>query len=102
MPDINTLLKGLNGRLFPFGIFRLAFGLKKIKKYRHWALGIVPEFQRWGIDTLLYLRTYEVLKPQNAYLEANYILEDNYAMKDAVIKLGLEKVRTYRIYEMEI
>ena len=102
LPDINVILKNLNGRLFPFGIFKLLCGLKKINNYRLWALGIVEGFQRRGLDTFLYLHTYETLKKRNCYLEANYILEDNYVMKDAVLKLGMEKVRTYRVYEMEI
>ncbi len=101
-PDVNELLRGLNGRLFPFGIFKLVFGLKKVKSYRMWALGIVPEYQRRGIDTLLYVKTYQALKPRGARLEANYVLEDNYAMKDAIIKLGLQLVRRYRIYEMPL
>jgi GNAT superfamily N-acetyltransferase len=101
-PDVNELLRGLNGRLFPFGLFKLLYGLKRLKSYRMWALGIVPEFQRRGIDTLLYVKTYEALQPRGARLEANYVLEDNYAMKDAIIKLGLHLVRRYRVYEMPL
>ena len=101
-PDVNELLRGLNGRLFPFGIFKLFFDLKRVKSYRMWALGIVPEYQRRGIDTLLYVKTYQALKPRGARLEANYVLEDNYAMKDAIIKLDLALVRRYRIYEMPL
>ena len=73
--------------------------LKKVNEFRFWALGIVPEYQRRAIDSLLYLTTFEILQKQDVYVEANYILEDNYAMKDAVIKLGMQKVRTYRVYE---
>jgi len=99
LPEIFQALRGLNGRLFPFGIFKLLRRIKKINEFRVWALGIVPKYQRRGIDSLLYLSAYKVLQNQPVYVEANYILEDNFAMKDAVIKLGMEKVRTYRIYE---
>ncbi|MDZ7272422.1 MAG: N-acetyltransferase [candidate division KSB1 bacterium] len=102
LPDVNELLRGLNGRLLPFGIFKLLLGMKKVNSYRMWALGIVPEFHRRGIDTLLYVKTYEALKPRGARLEANYVLEDNFAMKDAIIKLGLQMVRRYRVYEMPL
>ncbi|MBL7075265.1 hypothetical protein ISS37_08530 [candidate division KSB1 bacterium] len=101
-PDINVILKKLNGRLFPFVFFRMLKGIKKINSYRLWALGIVKEYQRRGIDTLLYLRTYEALKPRGARLEANYVLEDNFAMKGALLKLGMELVRKYRVYEMPL
>jgi ribosomal protein S18 acetylase RimI-like enzyme len=102
LPDIFQIIKGLNGRLFPLGIFRLIFRLKTVSRYRMWALGIVPEYQRRGIDTLLYLETYKILSKRSVDLEANYVLEDNYAMKDAILKLGLKKVRTIRIYQKEI
>ena len=54
LPDVNQLLKGLHGRLFPFGWLKLLFGLKKLRQYRMWALGVVPEYQGKAIDTLLY------------------------------------------------
>ncbi len=99
LPEIYTILHDLDGRLFPFGLFKLMRRLKKINEFRFWALGIVPEFQRRGLDSLLYLTIYDILQKQNVYVEANYILEDNFAMKDAVLKLGMKKVRTYRVYE---
>lgn len=102
LPEIYNALVGLNGRLLPFGIFKLMSRLKKINEFRFWALGIVPEYQRRGLDSLLYLTIYEILQKQNVYVEANYILEDNFAMKDAVLKLGMKKVRTYRVYEKSI
>ncbi|MBN1481656.1 hypothetical protein EH223_04770 [candidate division KSB1 bacterium] len=102
LPEIYTAMKDLKGRLFPFGLLRLMTRLKKISEFRFWALGVVPEYQRRGIDSLLYLTIYEILHKQDVYVEANYILEDNFAMKDAVLKLGMQKVRTYRVYEKQI
>ncbi len=102
LPDVNVLLKGLNGRLFPFGWARLLFGLKKIKQYRMWALGVVPEYQGKAIDTLLYKATYEALKDLRVCMEINYVLEDNHRMNNALLKLGVEPMRRYRVYEMAI
>ena len=45
LPDINTLLKDMNGRMLPFGWIKLLSGLKGIRKYRMWGLGVVPEYQ---------------------------------------------------------
>jgi hypothetical protein len=99
LPDIYQLLQGLDGRLSPIALYRLLFQLRKIRIFRIWALGIIPEFHRRGLDTLLYLSIHDELAKYDALVEANYILEDNYAMKDAVIKLGMAKVRTVRIFE---
>lgn len=102
LPDINTLLKGLNGRLFPFGWAKLIFGIKKIRQYRMWALGVVPEYQGAAIDTLLYKATYDALKDLQVTVEVNYVLENNYRMNNALLKLGVEPIRRYRVYEMTI
>jgi ribosomal protein S18 acetylase RimI-like enzyme len=102
LPDINTILKDLRGRLFPFGIFKMLFGLKKIERYRMWALGVVPEYQGKGIDTLLYKATYDTLKECQVTMEINYVLENNHRMNNALIKLGVEPIRRYRVYEMPV
>jgi ribosomal protein S18 acetylase RimI-like enzyme len=103
LPDVNVILKNLNGRLFPFGFLKLMTGLKKIRQYRIWALGVLPEFHRRAIDTLLYQKMYEVLKErQPVYLEANYVLEDNMAMNNPILKLGMAHVKTYRVYEASL
>jgi ribosomal protein S18 acetylase RimI-like enzyme len=102
LPDVNTILKGLNGRLFPFGWLKLLFGLKKIRQYRMWGLGVVPEYQGKAIDTLLYKATYEALKDLQVRMEINYVLEDNHRMNNALLKLGVEPIRRYRVYEMAI
>ncbi|MCI0512340.1 hypothetical protein L0128_03930 [candidate division KSB1 bacterium] len=99
LPDINTLLPGLNGHLWPFGIFKLLFGLKKINRYRIWALGIVPEYQRKGIPALMFYKLHQILAPKQAYVEANYVLEDNHIMNNTLRQLNLAQVKTYRIYE---
>lgn len=100
LPDVNSLLKGLNGRLFPFGWLKMLFGLKKLRQYRMWALGVIPEYQGKAIDTLLYKATYEALKDVQVRMEINYVLENNDRMNNALLKLGVEPLRRYRVYEM--
>jgi len=102
LPDVNTLLPGLNGRLFPFGWLKMLFGIKKIRQYRMWALGVVPAYHGKAIDTLLYKATYEALKDIPACLEINYVLENNHRMNNALLKMNVEPIRRYRVYEMAI
>lgn len=102
LPDVNRLIKGLNGRLFPFGIFRILFGLKRVNQYRMWALGVIPEYQGRAVDTLLYRATYEALYSKNIRLEINYVLEDNDRMNNALYKLGVKPLRRYTIYNKTI
>jgi ribosomal protein S18 acetylase RimI-like enzyme len=102
LPDVNVLLRGLNGRLLPFGWLKLLWGLPRLREYRLWALGVVPEYHGKGIDALLYRRTHEILSPRRARVEINYVLEDNVPMNNALRKLGVQTLRRYRVYEIPI
>ncbi len=103
VPDVNTVIKGLNGRLFPFGCIKFLRGRKHIRQYRIWALGVLPGYQRKAIDTLFYKRLYEVLAPKKPErVEANYVLEDNLAMNNPILKLGFKESKRYRVYEMSL
>ena len=102
LPDVNQVLRGLNGRLLPFGWIKLLFGLKKIDKYRMWGLGVIPEYHGRAIDTLLYRATHEALIDRLGSVEINYVLENNHPMNNALLKLGVEPIRRYRVYEMAI
>ena len=102
LPDINMLLRGLDGRLLPVGWLKLLIGLPRVRQYRMWALGVVPEYQRRAVDALLYRKTYEALYPRGVRVEVNYVLEDNAPMNNALRRLGMKLLRRYRVYEMEL
>jgi GNAT superfamily N-acetyltransferase len=102
LPDVNRLLKGLNGRLFPFGWLKLLMGLPRLRSYRLFALGVLPEYHGKGIDSLLYRALYESLYTPETWLEINYVLEDNAPMNNAILKLNAKPLRRYRIFEREI
>jgi GNAT superfamily N-acetyltransferase len=103
LPDLNVLLEGLDGRLLPLGWWRLLSGKRRLRQFRMWAIGVVPAFQRRAVDALLYRRLHEVLTPRGTVrLEANYVLEDNLPMINALHNLGLKSLRRYRVYEMAI
>ncbi len=102
IPDVNVVLHKMNGRLLPFGWLKLLWGIPRIRQYRLWALGVLPEYHGKGVDALMYRHTYEVLRPKRARLEINYVLEDNVPMNNALRKLGVKDLRRYRVYEMPI
>jgi GNAT superfamily N-acetyltransferase len=101
-PDLNVILRKINGRLFPLGFIRLLTGLRRIRDYRLWALAVEPRYHNLGLDVLLYLSLFEALAPKQIHLEANYILEDNVKIRNALEKLNLERSKTYRIYEKSL
>src|SRR5690606_11583455 len=57
IPNINEILIRIKrGRLLPFGIFKLLFGLKKIKTIRVLMLGVLESYRKLGIEACLYGR----------------------------------------------
>ena len=102
LPDINTLLKGMKGRIFPFGFLKLLWGIPRLRRYRMFALGVIPEYQSKAVDSLLYRALYEKLYSKDLWMEINYVLEDNTIMINAINKLGAKPSRRYRVYEMDI
>lgn len=102
LPDVNTLLKGLNGHLFPFGFLKLLTGIPRLRRYRMFALGVIPEYQGKAVDSLLYRAMHETLYTPETWMEINYVLEDNCPMVNAIKKLGCIPLRRYRVYEMKL
>jgi len=102
LPDVNSLLKGLNGHLFPFGFIKVLTGIPRLRRYRMFALGVIPEYQGKAIDSLIYRAMYETLYAPDVWMEVNYVLEDNWPMINAIKKLDCVPLRRYRVYEMKI
>lgn len=102
IPDVNVILKGLSGSLLPFGWMKMLWQLPRLQQYRMFALGVIPEYHGMGIDSLIYRALYESCYSPSVRFEINYVLEDNYPMNNAILKLGAKSLRRYRVYEMEI
>ncbi len=100
VPDINQALKKINGRLFPFGIFKLLYHSKKINRVRVIIMGVIEEYRSKGYDSVFYLDTYRkgIEKGYN-WGEFSWILENNDPMNAALINIGARVYKTYRIYE---
>lgn len=104
MPDYNLLFKDFNGKLFPFNFIKLFTKRKTITWARVLTLGIIPEYQKRGIDALLY---YEITKRAEKigimHGEASWILEDNEMMKRGAEQvMNGEIYKKYRVYEIPI
>ena len=98
-PDLNVLLRRMRGRLLPFGFLTLLAGLRRLRGYRLFGLAVLPEYQGLGLDVLLYMSLFDALAHRGVHMEANYILEDNGRIRNALEKLGMERTKTYRVYE---
>jgi hypothetical protein len=99
LPDFNQALIKLNGRLFPFGILKLLWYRRKIDMIRVIATGIVKEFRHRGIDGSFYCETWKRATAKGMHRgEMSWVLEDNPAMNNALLGLGLRVYKRYRLY----
>ncbi|HKD36156.1 MAG TPA: GNAT family N-acetyltransferase [Pirellulales bacterium] len=107
-PDFNEAARGVNGRLFPYGLpiglLRFWRNLKSVKTARLLALGVIPEFRRQGVAELLILRTFDYATQQLGYngAELSWTLEDNALINRTIEAVGGTRYKTYRIYERAI
>lgn len=99
LPDVNQAIKLVNGRLFPFGIFRFLRARRSIDRLRIITLGLLPEHRRTGLDALFYYETFRRGTGKGYYGESSWILEDNRLMNRALEKMGFTRYKTYRIYQ---
>jgi ribosomal protein S18 acetylase RimI-like enzyme len=97
--NFNEIFVKMNGRLLPFGIFRLLFGQKKIKSVRLAIMGVLPEYRSMGIDAAFTLETYDRGVAMGIETcEMSLILEDNYPLINMFEKWGSQAYRQYRVY----
>lgn len=103
IPDMNIVFKKINGRIFPFGIIKILLGRKKIHRIRLITLGVIPEYQKKGIEAIFIKNTIEngMSKGYNQ-AEISWILEDNIPMVQTAKNLGADQYKTYRIYDKTI
>ena len=87
----------MNGWLFPFGFLKLFTQKKKITWARIIILGLIPEYQKKGLDAVFY---YECAKRAEEIGilkgEASWILEDNDMMVRGAEAMKGEVYKKYR------
>jgi len=104
LPDINVVLRQLNGRLarfgLPIGLVKLLFYKRRIQKGRLIALGVVEKYRRTGIAEMLVLRVMEETMIKRGITgELSMTLEDNFMINRFLETIGAERYKTYRIFE---
>ncbi|MBW1808443.1 MAG: hypothetical protein JRJ87_09640 [Deltaproteobacteria bacterium] len=109
-PNINEVIKDLDGKLFPTGIlklvWRLMLGRHKFKGARLFLLGVKPEFRGsvlGGLSVLLYIWGHrETLKYGAKIGELGWTLEDNKKINMGIEFMGGRIGKVYRIYGKDL
>jgi GNAT superfamily N-acetyltransferase len=103
VPDINQVLIHLNGRLFPLNWLRVGRLVKEIDVVSFKLMGVLKSYRLRGIDALLYT---EILRGFVAggykWLDGSVTSEYNLMVNLAAQRLGAERYKHFRIYQMKL
>ncbi len=103
-PDINPLLKCLNGRLSPLGLLRALIYWRKIRGLRLLMFGIKEKYRQLGLPMLAFQHIYKIAKGKKKYqhLEMGWTLEDNESINALIEEAGARIYKTYRIFRKSL
>jgi hypothetical protein len=103
VPDVNQVLKQMNGRLLPFGWLKFLMKNRYIDRVRVGFLGVKPAYQHTGVAAGLYAEHFDMaeVRPQT-WGEMGWILETNTGMNRGMEAMGGKIVKKYRVYEREL
>ena len=104
LPNANeALIRIRDGKLFPFGLLKLLYHVKKIESGRLLILGVQNEFRNKGIEPMLFSSTLQAAQAAGwGWGEMSWVLEDNVLMRNSIEKAGGVVYRTYRIFDLPL
>jgi len=100
VPDINPLLRRLNGKLGLIGLLKLFIYRKEVNGIRGLLFGIKTRYREQGLPFLALDHAYKVFQRKNKYryLELGWNLEDNEAIIQLESEYGARPFKRYRLY----
>ena len=108
-PNLNEMIKDLNGRLLPFGWLKLLWRLKVVgaKTARVPLMGVRRRYQgsRLGVAIALMMISPIHIKARKQGIkevDMSWILEQNQAMRKIIESVGSTLYKRYRIYQKEL
>ena len=106
LPNLNEAIRGLNGKLLPFGWAKLLWRLKVsgVKTARVPLMGVKRSAAKGVIGKLLPFLLIDAVRKEAAdmgftHVELSWILEDNLPVRHINESLGGVAYKTYRVYE---
>jgi GNAT superfamily N-acetyltransferase len=103
VPDFNSVLRHMHGRLTPLSMIKALYYARKITGLRLLLLGIKREYRNKGVDALLIREAFKGIK-KGGYerVEFSWVLEDNIPIQRIIEMADGRLYKKYRIYEKTI
>jgi len=105
LPDVNPLLKMLNGRVGPLGLLKvLLFGRRK-RAWRGVVFGFKEQYRKLGLPLVAFDYVNRILREPRkraSFLELGWNLEDNRDINQFDADVGGKIYKRYRIFRKEL
>ncbi len=103
-PDVNPLLKRLNGRIGLTGLLKVLLYRREVTGLRCLMFGIRDKYRQTGIPMLAFHHIFEVVRQKGKYrsLELGWTLEDNEAVNSLAVEAGARPYKKYRIFRKSL
>lgn len=109
LPNLNEATKDLNGRLFPFGLFKILWRLKVagVKSGRLALMGVRRQYWASPVGAIIALQMIQTAQKSNfakggETAELSWVLDSNERIKHMLELFGAKITRRYRIFEKAI
>jgi GNAT superfamily N-acetyltransferase len=99
IPDLNQVIRPMNGRLTPWGLLYARIRRRRIDTVRVALLGVKRPYRGQGIDLRLLMEIWKRRAAQRLHWELAWILEDNHAMIRILEQIGAVAYKRYRLYQ---
>ncbi|MFO7714684.1 acyl-CoA N-acyltransferase [Desulfosarcina sp.] len=103
-PDLNPLLKRLNGRIGLLGALKFFLYRREINGLRLLMFGIKEKYRQLGLPMLAFHHLYEIVrkKEKYRYMELGWTLEDNESINGLIEEAGAKSYKKYRIFRKSL
>lgn len=111
LPDLNEIIKDMNGSLLPFNWAKLVWRLLNRRTYvsgtRVLLMGVMPEYKNKVMGSVLALLTVGAVRRESLRLrfpvcEMSWVLESNAQTRHSIEDIGGKIYKTYRMFERAI
>jgi GNAT superfamily N-acetyltransferase len=98
IPNVNEVIQKMDGKLFPFGLFKYLYYRKKISAFRVMLMGVSEAYRRKGIEAVFIYKTIMAGVSKNFKgAELSWVMETNKALISELEFLQSEPYKRYRI-----
>jgi hypothetical protein len=104
LPDINPMLKRLNGHIGLAGLLKILLYRREITGLRGLLFGIKEKYRQLGLPLVVFRHLYEVIRKNEKYryMELGWTLEDNESINFLVEEAGARIHKKYCIYKKAV